>query len=363
MNGINSYNEYNTNQQGYPQNNAAGYQQNTSAYSNNGYSTSQSNSGYNIGTMEYSQSNVGVAANQVGYSQNNAGAVGNQVGYSQNYTGSNNIQTGYSQNNMGNLGYNGNVSGCNSGLMNNNYSAPVGYNQGTFSNFYNSQNRLARTQNGKKVRISFNSPVILWFAIICLVVLIIQYISGDSATYVAFSVYRSSLLDPMTYIRFFGHALGHADLEHYMGNMMYLLIVGPLLEEKYGSKSIILVMVVTALVTGVFNFIFCPDVATLGASGIVFAFILLSSLTCMKEGEIPLTFIVVAILYLGEQVLEAAFVESNISNVSHIVGGLCGCVLGYLLNKNKLKSIVGEIGTAKSSNTDSSNNSNNNYTY
>jgi len=246
-------------------------------------------------------------------------------GFDQNSYGSNetNFYDGSSQNSVG---YN--ISTIQS---DNNYIQ----NSQSFSS-YVPNNNLSTADNKKKLRISFNSPAVLSFAIMCFVVLIIQYIFGDDATLYVFSVYRSSLLDPMTYLRFFCHALGHADFDHYLSNMMYLLIVGPLLEEKYGSRSIVLVMIVTAAVTGVFNFVFCPNTATLGASGIVFAFILLSSLTCVKQGEIPLTFILVAVLYLGQQCLEAAFVESDISNVSHIVGGLCGCVMGYLLNKNRV---------------------------
>ena len=70
-----------------------------------------------------------------------------------------------------------------------------------------------------------------------------------------------------------------------------------------------------------------------GASGVVFAFIILASFTGFKDGEIPLTFILVAIIYIGQQVFEGITVIDNISNMAHIVGGAVGAVLGYLLNK------------------------------
>lgn len=315
MGELNSYDNYQANQQGYNQSAPVNGNQYGSGYSNNGFGYNQNSTGYTNSGYGSNQNSAGYTSN--GYNQNPTGYTSGTSGYNQNLTGYSN--GGQSYQTPGS--YTGNQMS---------YSTPS-----SFGYFQNQPNRLSNTNGKKKVKVSFNSPAVLTFAIVCLVVYIIQYITGDMATYYVFSVYRSSLLDPLTYIRFFGHALGHADLDHYMGNMMYLLIVGPLLEEKYGSKSIVLVMVVTAFVTGVFNFLFCPDYMTLGASGIVFAFILLSSLTCMKQGEIPLTFIVVAILYLGEQFLEAALVESNISNMSHIVGGVCGCVLGYLLNKNK----------------------------
>ena len=104
-----------------------------------------------------------------------------------------------------------------------------------------------------------------------------------------FSVYRSSMLNPLTYIRFVGHIFGHAGWEHFMGNIMLILVVGPLLEEKYGSSNLLFVILATALVTGIANFALFPRVQLLGASGVVFALILLSSFTGLNEDGIPLT--------------------------------------------------------------------------
>lgn len=110
----------------------------------------------------------------------------------------------------------------------------------------------------KRLQLSFNSPVILGFTIACFIVLIIDKVTGGASTNVLFSVYRSSLFSPLTYVRFFGHVLGHAGWEHFIGNIMLILIVGPLLEEKYGSSNILFVIMATALVTGIVQFIFFP---------------------------------------------------------------------------------------------------------
>jgi GlpG protein len=116
---------------------------------------------------------------------------------------------------------------------------------------------------------------------------------------------------------------------------MLILVVGPLLEEKYGSTNIAVVIFSTALITGLVNFIFFPNVQLLGASGVVFALILLSSITSIRDGEIPLTFILVAVIYLGEQVYEGIFVQDNVSNLTHIIGGLVGAGLGFSLNSKR----------------------------
>lgn len=150
-----------------------------------------------------------------------------------------------------------------------------------------------------------------------------------------FSVYRSSLASPLTYVRFFGHICGHASWSHFLGNITMLLVVGPMLEEKYGSGNMLIVIAVTALITGLANFIFFPGIQLLGASGVVFAFILLSSFTSFREGEIPITFILVAVIYIGGQVYDGIFVQDNVSNLTHILGGGVGSVLGYTMAKNK----------------------------
>lgn len=189
---------------------------------------------------------------------------------------------------------------------------------------------------GKKIRLSFNSPVILGFTLACFIVLILDKVTGSASTRAFFSVYRSSLASPFTYIRFFGHVLGHASWDHFFGNIMMLLVVGPFLEEKYGSANILFVILATALVTGVINFIFFPHVQLLGASGVVFAFILLASLTSIEEEKIPLTFILVALIYIGQQVYDGLFIRDNVSNLTHILGGIVGSGLGYVMNKNKM---------------------------
>ncbi len=187
----------------------------------------------------------------------------------------------------------------------------------------------------KRTKISFNSPVILGFTAVCLAALLLSFITGGFTNNLLFSVYRSSLLNPLTYVRFFGHVFGHSGWQHFMGNIMLILIVGPLLEEKYGSSNMLFVILSTALITGLANFMLFPGVRLLGASGVAFALILLSSFVRIKDGEIPLTFILVAVIYIGQQIFEGIFVNDNISNLTHIIGGLVGAAIGYALNRRK----------------------------
>lgn len=185
-----------------------------------------------------------------------------------------------------------------------------------------------------KIKVYCNSPVVIGFSALCLLALILGRLTGGWTDTVLFSVYRSSLANPLTYVRLFGHVLGHADWAHFIGNIMLLLVIGPLLEEKYGSSNLIFVILATAFLTGLVNNFFFPNIRLLGASGVVFAFILLASFTSMKENMIPLTLLLTATIYLGGEVYEAVAVHNNVSNISHILGGLTGAGLGYIMNRN-----------------------------
>lgn len=186
-----------------------------------------------------------------------------------------------------------------------------------------------------KIRITFNAPVTLIFVLTAFVVTLAGIISGGRLTRMLFMTYRSSLLSPLTYVRLLTHVLGHNGWDHFAGNMAYILLLGPMLEEKHGSGTILELICFTAVITGILNALLFPATALCGASGVVFAFILLTSFTGFKEGELPLTFILIAVIYLGQQITEGLFVRNNISNLSHIAGGLIGAAAGYALNKKK----------------------------
>lgn len=185
----------------------------------------------------------------------------------------------------------------------------------------------------KKLRISFNAPVTLTFVTLCFLATMLGRLTGGVADRLFFMTYHSSMASPLTYVRLFTHVLGHSGWDHFINNASYILLLGPMLEEKHGSVKLIEVILVTALVTGVVNYVFFPSVGLCGASGVVFAFILITSFTGFQDGEIPITFILVAVIFIGQQVYEGIMVRNDVSHLSHIIGGVVGSVIGYSLNK------------------------------
>ena len=183
----------------------------------------------------------------------------------------------------------------------------------------------------KSFRIYLNAPITLGFCGMCLLALLLGYLSDDASTFMVFSTYSSSLLNPMTYVRLLFHVFGHANWEHLISNLLYILLLGPILEEKY-HDHLYIVIFTTAIVTGVIHNIIDPDTYLLGASGVVFAFILLASVTGKGNG-IPVTLILVAVLWLGNELLAGIGGGDSISQLTHIIGGISGAILGMVFKK------------------------------
>lgn len=187
-----------------------------------------------------------------------------------------------------------------------------------------------------KNRLDYNSPVVLSFFFLSFGVLLLNFATGGLSNKLLFSVYRSPM-GLFTFLRFFGHVLGHAGWEHFLGNMMMFLAIGPALEEKYGSRQLLAGMLATAFISGLIYFIFFPGTGLLGASGIVFMMILLSSLSGMKEGKIPMTLLLVGALYFGKELYGMAFVHDGTANLAHIAGGVCGTLAGFIMERKGIQ--------------------------
>ncbi len=187
-----------------------------------------------------------------------------------------------------------------------------------------------------KLKIKYNAPVTLTFALLSALVLLSDPVFDRQITALWFSVPgwgEMNFSDPLQYIRLFTHTAGHANWNHLVSNFTLILLLGPILEEKYRKFPFLIMILVTAAVTGFINIFFSPC-PLLGASGIVFMMIILISITNIKDGEIPLTFILIVILFLLKEFVYTP--EDGISQAAHIAGGVCGSFFGFLGRKKKI---------------------------
>lgn len=190
--------------------------------------------------------------------------------------------------------------------------------------------------------INYNSFITLTMFFISLIIVGLNYITHDKANKYLFSTKRGSLLNPLTYIRLFTHILGHRDFKHFSNNYLKILILGPLIEEKYGSELYLLMILITAFVTGVVNSI-KSDVSLRGASNISFMLTVLSAFVNLTSNQIPLTLILIIIFYVIDEIRDLNK-DDNIAHYGHLTGAICGGVFGFISMKPDLvENIVSKV--------------------
>ncbi|WP_319478069.1 rhomboid family intramembrane serine protease [Marispirochaeta aestuarii] len=180
------------------------------------------------------------------------------------------------------------------------------------------------------MRIRYNAPVTLTFALLATTVLLFDTVTRSNLTLLLFTALPRGNFDfarPLAYVRLISHIVGHLGWEHLLSNFAIILLIGPILEEKHGSLRLLWMIFFTALVTGLVNTLFFHT-ALLGASSIVFMMIILVSFTNVRNGDIPLTFILVVILYLVKEIILITDAD-DVSQTAHILGGICGSLFGF----------------------------------
>lgn len=173
----------------------------------------------------------------------------------------------------------------------------------------------------------YNSIVILSYFFISLLVLWLSRLTNRKSNKL-FCSGRGSIFNPITYIRMFTHVLGHSDFNHFKNNFLYILLIGPMIEEKYSSINLLIMILITAFITALINIIISKK-QILGASGIAFMLILLSSLVNIENEKIPVTLILIFIFYIVSEIKDGLFKRDNVSHLSHLIGAVCGFIYGF----------------------------------
>ena len=175
------------------------------------------------------------------------------------------------------------------------------------------------------MRIKYNSPIILTYAVLSIGVLALT--GNDIIAKYFSSPARLSFSNPYFYLKLVSYITAHGNWNHLIGNMMIILLVGPLLEEKHGSGKLLEMILVTAISTALLNAVLFSS-SLIGGSGIAFMLILLSSFSNVRARELPLTFIIIAVLYIGGEVVSILKID-KVSQFSHLAGGFAGAAYGF----------------------------------
>lgn len=180
-------------------------------------------------------------------------------------------------------------------------------------------------------KFDYNSKVILSFFFICLIIIVVDKITKGRLVNDLFSTGRNdALLNPLTYFKLISHSLGHSNWEHLYNNFLKILLIGPLIEEKYGSLNLLIMIILTSLVIGIINRIFSKN-RILGASGIAYMLIALCSFVNIEYGKIPITVVLIILFFVVDEIINLLKRKKDgISHLGHVTGAICGILLGIL---------------------------------
>lgn len=180
-------------------------------------------------------------------------------------------------------------------------------------------------------KIQYNAVVILSYFFICLVILILDKLAQGRLVNNLFSTGRNdSLLNPLTYFKLISHSLGHSSWDHLYNNFLKILLIGPLIEEKYGSLNLLIMIILTSLIIGIINRIFSKN-RILGASGIAYMLIVLCSFVNIESGKIPITVVLIILFFVVDEIINLLKRKKDgISHLGHVTGAICGILLGIL---------------------------------
>lgn len=185
------------------------------------------------------------------------------------------------------------------------------------------------------LKFAYDAPVTLSFAFISIVLFVIDLIlkKVDLSLLILSSPTSAKgslpfeLNNALSYFRILLYGFG-GTTPVLIYNLIFVLLLGPGIEEKYGSVVIGIMMMFSSLFAGVLNSCF-GTIPLKGCVSMVFMLIFLNSFTSFTNKKVPLSFITVFVLFILSQI----YTEPKMNALQffiNIAGGLCGSLFAFL---------------------------------
>ena len=176
------------------------------------------------------------------------------------------------------------------------------------------------------IEFQYNSQVIITYFLISLTACFLNYLSHGKSNKLLFTSYRSSPLNPLTYLRLFTHSIGHNNWDHFVSNFLIILLIGPMIEEKFGSLNLLIMLITTSLIVALVNILIHNYI-----SSNAFMLIVLSSFANITQKKIPITLVLICLFYILTEIKKSIFDRNKkIYYSGHILGAVCGIVFGLI---------------------------------
>lgn len=203
-----------------------------------------------------------------------------------------------------------------------------------------------------KFNFVFDSPVTISFSLLSVLLFVLNCLAFKGTLDVKILSSPTTSAGPIpfmatqisSYLRLFLYAFGSQNFVGLLSNLLFLLMLGPVMEERYGSLVIGIMMAVSVLFSGVLNTCFC-ETSLQGCMPIIFMMIFLNSFMSFSKKKIPVSFLVIFVFYIAREVSGKTFSEI-VGLIICITGGLCGSLFAFLTSPK----VRAEKKSAKSEN-------------
>ena len=204
------------------------------------------------------------------------------------------------------------------------------------------------------LKFSYDAPVTITFSLVCIVVYLLDtfvlksYLSNNifCSPTSASGVMPFDFSSFLSYPRLILYVFGSAKIELLLINLIFILLLGPSMEERYGRVVIGIMMAFSSLFSGVLTACFAK-VSLVGSAPIVFMMIFLNAFMAFSKKKFPMSFIMVLGMFVAVELIKNG-TSSIISLLINIAGGLCGSLIAFLTSpkaraENKYNKKVQEI--------------------
>ena len=211
---------------------------------------------------------------------------------------------------------------------------------------------MAKKKFNLNIKVAYDAPVTLSFVIVCALIFLLNIILAKSGKALGLAKLLSSptsqtgllpfiVKQPVSYLRLllyiFGSQAGGlasgvadgvftGDASVLFTNLILIMLLGPAMEERYGSVIIGIMIFVSALFSGVLNACFC-ETSLVGALPLVSMMIFLNAFMSFSKKKFPLSFAAVMVFFVLLQIASGA---GAVRIIICIAGGLCGSLFAFL---------------------------------
>ncbi len=202
---------------------------------------------------------------------------------------------------------------------------------------------MAKKKFNLNIKVAYDAPVTLTFVIVCALIFLLNMLLAKSGKVTGFEKIFASPTNqagvlpfipsaPVSYVHLLFYIFGSGASGVAYGasflftNLILIMLLGPAMEERYGSVIIGIMIFVSALFSGVLNACFC-QASLVGAVPVVSMMIFLNVFMSFSKKKFPLSFAAVMVFFVLLQIFSGA---GAVQIIICIAGGLCGSLFAFL---------------------------------